>query len=587
MKHWIKRASVVADWVADIAAEGDFSLPVAEIVAQRAGREDWRAWLRPNEVSLCDPFELPGMATAVGRIVKALQGGEPISVFGDYDADGITGTTLLVRALTAAGGHVRPFFPDRESEGYGLTERSVARWLERHKSPAPRLLITVDCGISCVAEIAAIRARGIDVVVTDHHTLPPTLPKAEAVVNPQMLPADHPAHGICGCATAFTLVRALAQAGLPLPTDELMDLAAIATIADVMQLTGDNRAIVAQGLAKLSAGRGNPGLQALLKEVRGRGKTAPLTAEEVAFGLVPCINAAGRVGSALLAHFAQTAATPPLAGRLSPLHRVYGMLAQTGDERLAFAKDLVTLNRLRKTAEQELLRELEAKGLTLSPGGHVLILACSDVYAGVAGIVAARLMERVGAPVAIVCRGAEGGGHGSMRTCGQWHAVEALRTVEDLLITYGGHEKAAGFALKPGAYEAFCTRFPRAFAGDMQVEPQLYDADLSGLTIDYPRLCQELKRLEPCGHGNPKPIFRARVRLLSAKAIGKEGTHLSLQVQPEGSEAALKAVWFGAGKYAAAWLPGIQLELFFALDEDTFFSTPRPVLMVRDAAPIA
>lgn len=583
MKWQLAEAPERAQVEAVARACGIESPLIAAVVARRLGGQSPEVYLAPAQASLAPPEELPEMAQAVERIRLAIARGEPISVFGDYDADGITGTTLLVKALKAAGAAcVQPFFPDREREGYGLTVEALTRCLQRHK-PAPTLLITVDCGITCAAEVAWLAERKIEVVVTDHHTLPEVLPQAVAVVNPQCLPEGHPARGMCGCATAFTLVRALEAAGLPVHAEAYLDLVAVATIADVMALTGDNRTLVARGLALLASGRGNPGLSELLRALRAPKATGAPTAEEVAFGMIPCINAAGRVGSQLLEYYRQGGAFRGLydfESRLSPLHRVYRLLAD-GEAGRAFAKDLMALNRLRKQAESELHRVLA--GCTPQQGEQVMIVPCQELYAGVAGIVAARLMGRVGVPVAVVCQDSAGNAHGSMRSCGSWHAVEALRTVEDLLLNYGGHAKAAGFVLKPGAYAEFCRRLPQAFAVGDATESATYEIDLTGESALYVDLCRELKRLEPMGHGNPKPIFRATFRVESCRAIGKTKEHLAFQLAPVPSGEPLKAVWFGHGREVDCWPADTEVLCYFTVSEDTFYTTPRPSLMIVEA----
>ena len=583
MKWELAQAPERAQVEAVARACGIESPLIAAVVARRLGGQSPEAYLAPAEAPLSPPEELPEMAQAVERIRLAIARGEPISVFGDYDADGITGTTLLVKALKAAGAAcVQPFFPDREREGYGLTVEALTRCLQRHK-PAPTLLITVDCGITCAAEVAWLADRKIEVVVTDHHTLPEVLPQAVAVVNPQRLPEGHPARGMCGCATAFTLVRELEAAGLPVHAEAYLDLVAVATIADVMALTGDNRTLVARGLALLASGRGNPGLSELLRALRAPKATGAPTAEEVAFGMIPCINAAGRVGSQLLEHYRQGGAFRGLydfESRLSPLHRVYRLLAD-GEAGRAFAKDLMALNRLRKQAEAELHKVLA--GCTPVSGEQVMIVPCQELYAGVAGIVAARLMGRVGVPVAVVCQDGAGNAHGSMRSCGSWHAVEALRTVEDLLVNYGRHAKAAGFVLKPGAYAEFCRRLPQAFAAGDATESATYETDLTGESALYVDLCRELKRLEPMGHGNPKPIFRATFRVESCRAIGKTKEHLAFQLAPVPSGEPLKAVWFGHGREVDCWPAGTEVLCYFTVSEDTFYTTPRPSLMIVEA----
>ena len=549
---WVPAPNADPALVADLAAEAGLSPVVAGILARRLGGDDPRLWLRPEEAPLCDPFAFDGMEAAVERLLRAVVHREPITVFGDYDVDGITATTTLVQALARAGARVKPFFPDREAEGYGLTPGSVARCLTY--APAPTVLVTVDCGITSHDEVADLRARGIDVVVTDHHTPPPTLPPANAIVNPR-LSAPPGAESLCGCAVALMLVRALAQRGLDVDPEAFLDLAAVATIADVMPLTGQNRALVARGLRVLSSPAANRGLRALAVCQRLR---FPYTAEGVAFSLVPCINAAGRLGE------------------LKTAYAAIGL----GHDRCA--EQLVEINKRRRAIEHDLLDRILAEAP--APTGNLLVVGGEDFHVGVLGIVAARLMERVGLPVALVCRTPDGGGHGSMRACGRWNAVEALTTVADLLDHFGGHAQAAGFSLRPGAYEAFAERLPRAFVGTPETPDRVYDADLTHLPVTL-ALCRELERLEPYGHGNPKPVFRKDFALAAARPVGADKSHLQLSLAPVEGGPALKAIWFGAADRAQGWRPGLPLRAWFTLAVDTF-REPVPSLTLLDAEPL-
>ena len=554
--RWVPAPEPDAARVAALAAEAGLSPLVAALVARRLGADAPRDWLRPEAAPLCDPLAFAGMAETVARLRRAIADREPITVFGDYDVDGVTATALMVQALAEAGATVKPFFPDRETEGYGLTPAAVARCLAY--APRPKLLVTVDCGIASADEIAGLRAAGIDVLVTDHHTPPPALPPANAIVNPR-LDAPPGAESLCGCAVALMVVRALAQSGLPLRPERFLDLAAVATIADVMPLVGQNRALVARGLRALGAPGANRGLGALALRLRLL-PGAP-TAEQVAFSVVPCVNAAGRLGA---------------------LKAAYALI---GLGRAEQAATLIALNDRRRAIERDLLGRLLAAAPAPPPGGNALVLGGEDFHAGVLGIVAARLMERVGRPVALVRRTPDGGGHGSMRACGDWNAVEALTQVADLLDHFGGHAGAAGFSLRPGAYEAFAARLPRAFH-DAAAEPaRVYDASLEGLPVTL-ALCRELTRLEPYGHGNPKPIFRKTFRVAARRDVGADKSHLQLALVPLEGGAPLKAIWFGAAGKARAWAPDQTLRAYFTLGIDTF-REPAPSLTLVDALPSA
>ena len=564
---------------AQIALQAGLSPVIASIVARRAPASDWQSWLNPCAQPLADPFLIPGMEEATSRIRAALASHSPITVFGDYDADGLTGTSLLVKALKQLGANVKPFFPDRASEGYGLTSGAVERCLTFE--PVPELVITVDCGISCAEEVKRLRERGIDVVVTDHHALPEVIPEACAVVTAQLLPEEHPLRNICGCATAFMLAHALfLRDGRPeLEAEHFLDLVAVATLADVVPLLGENRVLTAKGLRAFGDAQGNAGLHALAREQKC---AQPQEAEAVAFGIVPCINAASRMG------------------QLRDAYRVIGL------ERADAVPALLSANAKRKQVERDLLSAVLARSPEAQKRGNILIVGGEDFHPGVIGIVAARLMEQTGLSTAIVCTDSAGGGHGSMRAFGAWHAVEALKTVSDLLTNYGGHAKAAGFTIKPGAFEAFCERLPRAFEGATpESEPSTFEADLSDTPITL-GLCEEIRRLEPCGKDNPVPIFRATCTVESCRVIGKDRRHLSLALTTPAQKTPLKAVWFGgaeklapeptdvggcgsvqrvgSAEKGAPFPPGTRLSVYFKLSIDTF-STPQPSLNILAATP--
>ena len=296
--RWHAAPEPNAETLAAIHAQYNLHPAIARIAARRiASIDDITDWFSPLVAPFCDPMQFTGMQETVTALHRALTERRHIVIFGDYDTDGITATTLLTQALKQCDAQVNAFIPDRETEGYGLTTAAINRCLTEY--PDTEVLITVDCGISCVEEVADLQRRGIEVIITDHHLPPETLPRAQAILNPR-LGAPKGAEIICGCATAYVLVRALydrlAQtSGRSYYHKHYLDLVAVATIADVMPLTGENRSLVTKGLYILGASQhGNPGLHALA-ESQGL-KFETLTAEQIAFKLVPCINAASRIG---------------------------------------------------------------------------------------------------------------------------------------------------------------------------------------------------------------------------------------------------------------------------------------------------
>ncbi len=545
-------------FVAQLAERFHLLPEVASIVARRVdSMAAAETWLYPLEAELSDPFDFPEMRQAVERIHLALQRNEPITVYGDYDTDGITATVTMVRGLYALGATcVKPFFPMRDGEGYGLSRAAMDRCLGVN-GHAPKLLITVDCGITNVEEVAELTSRGIDVIVTDHHTLPDRLPEAVAVINARRLPKTHPASGMCGCATALMLLRAVGAHCAEFNPFVYLDLAAVASIADVIELRGDTRVLVAQGLQHLASPSANRGLQALAQRQKLLSET--VTAERVAFGLVPCINAAGRLGGKYL-------------------KEAYKLL---GLDVLSAAEQLQEANKRRREIERNLYDMILEMNPQKALNGNIVIVGGEGFDAGVIGIVAARLMERMGLPVAILRREADGRAHGSMRSLGHWHAVAALDTVKDLLAHYGGHAQAAGFTLLPGAYEAFVERFPLAFAEAQEESPSVYECDLSYRPITL-ELCEAIARLEPFGNGNPKPIFRKRFTLVGLRSCGETRTHLLLDLRPDDGGAILRAIWFNGAVIAQFWCVGCQLQAYFTLSVDTY-RQPIPRLSIIDA----
>lgn len=567
---------VVAPWVAQLAEEAHLSLNVVKILAHRTGDIDIaRRWLMLHQGSLdevlSDPMDLSDMAPAIQRIHQAIETKEPIVVYGDYDVDGITATILMVQALEAWGANVTPFFPDRQTEGYGLSQVALERCFairQKQQRPKPSLMITVDCGVTSVEEVQWLRQHHqIDVIVTDHHTPLEILPQAIAVVNPH-LQAGRYGEEASGCATAFAIVRALAtsfeQKGRPATNpkcrpEHYLDLVCLSTISDVMPLNGDNRILVARGLRTMADPvTGNQGIKALLK----RQNLSEPTAERLAFTLCPCINAAGRLGTTEL-HIRGTTA------RYNLLHEAYRLFKL---EDLCAAPLLDEANKKRREIERLLHDKIKERvdlkvGEPIAIGGEIELF-----HPGVIGIVASRILEHTHAPVAIITQ-SDNGGHGSMRSPQGYHAIEILKHLEAMLDHYGGHAEAAGFSLKPGMYDAFVAAFPEACAAQhthLDESSAIYaDMDLSMEPITL-AFCEDLTRLEPYGHGNPRPLFMKTFEIKSFRTIGSDGKHLSLKLLPDDGQNELKAIWFGGAQHLHTLDEGIIIRALFTLDVDTY-----------------
>ncbi|MGI6659894.1 MAG: single-stranded-DNA-specific exonuclease RecJ [Dethiobacteraceae bacterium] len=481
--------------------------------------QEAQAFLRCDLSDLGDPFSMAGAAAAAVRIAAAIERKERILIFGDYDADGITATALLMRALQNLGADVAYYIPSRFTEGYGLQ----AAVLEEYAAAGFQLVITVDCGINSFAEMEAARQLGLDLIITDHHTCFPGIRTAMAVLNPKQAACSYPEKQLAGVGVAWTLVRAL-YATLELPPEaayQFLDLVAVGTIADVVPLVGENRILVKHGLARLSE-KPLPGLAALM-QVSGSAD-AKLTAMQVAFTLAPRLNAAGRLEEA------DPAVETLLAGPAE---------AEAG------AKKLDALNRRRQqieikiTAEARVLADAQADA-------PALVLWQEGWHPGVIGIAAGRLAREFNRPVALIAlEGAEG--RGSIRSVPGCNVVAALQACAEHLLKFGGHAEAAGLTIAAAELEAFRQAFSQAVAAQEYTEPALpvvAETHLAELTL---ALAEELESLAPFGQGNSEPVFLIKgAEILQAQQVGAQGDHLRLTLKQEA--VVQNAIYFGAGE---------------------------------------
>jgi single-stranded-DNA-specific exonuclease len=466
----------------------ELPLPLARLLVQRGfGSVDQaRLFLRPSLESLADPYLLAGMSAAVETIASAVSAGEKILVHGDYDVDGQSATALLTRALRAAGAEVSPFVPHRLRDGYDFGPAGLA---EAERIGAS-LIITCDCGITAVDTVRAARESGRRVVVTDHHLPGPVLPPANAVIDPQQ-PGDTSGLGmLCGTGLAFKLVQALVPA-LGLPTTlplHLLDLVALATIADVVPLVGENRVLVRHGLRLLSQTRW-PGLQALIEAAGLAGR--PIRAGQVAFILGPRINAAGRVGDASEGLSLLLTDDPVEAARLAERLELHNADRQDLDQRI-----------LREAVE------LVEQGMDLQRDA-AFVLASEGWHPGVVGIVASRVVERYGRPTFLI--GFEDGiGKGSGRSISRFDLHSALVECADLLDRFGGHRMAAGVTVRQERLEAFRERFQQV--ARQRLDPtDLGPEQRVDLQVDLGELTEDLER------GRVPPAASGRIRALERR----------------------------------------------------------------------
>lgn len=486
-----------------------------------------------------NPFRLRGMNRAVERIVRAIDKKESICVYGDFDADGITATALLVSALEKAGAQVGGYIPDRVDEGYGLNVEAIERLGQQ-----AGLLITVDCGIRSIEEVIAAQRVGLDVIVTDHHSVGRELPPALAVINPRRPDHKEPVFdSLAGVGVAYRLAQAVLRAASqkarsPLSTEqaelyeqELLDLVALGTIADMMPLVGENRSLVSRGLKKLAEGQ-RVGLFALM-EVAAL-NPASVDSTSVSFRLAPRINAAGRLSNAQLAYELL---------RSAEYSRAYDLAAQ-----------LEALNRERQQLTIDAQNLAESQLGDLSNGlPPILITASPEFRSGIVGLVAGRLAEQYYRPALVVEQGPETS-RGSARSIDEFDITAALDQVGHLLVRHGGHSRAAGFTVANEKYDEF-TQALRALADEAlanveDLRPRMrVDAEVKWDDLDW-ALQAELARLEPLGQANEPPLLLVRnCRVRGARAVGS-GKHLKLVLDGYLGSNVLDAIGFGLGERA-------------------------------------
>lgn len=535
--------------------------PLCALVLASRGIPDGetaRRLLGCGEELLADPFLLRDMDRAAARVEAALQKGETIAVYGDYDVDGITATCLLTDYLRSRGAKVIPYIPDRITEGYGVNAGAVRKLAAQ----GVRLIVTVDCGITLGDEADLARELGTDFVVTDHHECKDFLPRAAAVVDPHRRDCPYPFKDLAGVGVALKLVLALGgeeQRSRLLET--YADFAAIGTVADVMPLLGENRTLVVRGIAAI--GRSSrPGLRLLLREAGLTGK--PLTATAISYILSPRINAAGRMGCADKAVELFLTRDPARAEEL--------------------ARTLCDLNRRRQSIESDIYQECLDR---LGRAGEVppaVVLADERWHQGVVGIVASRLSEKYACPSFMICLSGEKG-KGSCRSQAGINVFEALSACADLLEGFGGHEQAAGFTILRDRIPAFRARMEeyvsRAGARTspvLDLDAELEDAGL--LTLSN---VAALQALEPCGVGNPRPAFLLRgCRVLTAAGVGG-GKHLKLRLQKDGR--VLDAIFFSVSPADAALCPGDRVDAAFCPQINEFQDQRSVQLQLLDLHP--
>ena len=506
---------------------------------------------------LSDPFLLKDMDKAAARITRAVDNMEKIAVYGDYDADGVTSTAMLYSYLETRGADVIFYIPQREGEGYGMNMGAV----EYLKEQGVSLIVTVDNGISSVQEVARANELGIDVVITDHHRPQEILPDAVAVVDAYRPDDTSPYKHFSGVGVAFKLLMALEDGAGDVEDllEAYSDLAAIGTIGDIVPLTGENRTLIRAGLERLSQSD-RPGVQALLENAGIAGKV--LTSTNVAFTLVPRINATGRMGA------------PERAVRL--------LISGYEEEAEVLSEEICADNEERRRVEAEIAEaafaDIEAKGYMKD---RVVVVDGENWHHGVIGIVASRVTERCGKPCMIISRG-ETEAKGSGRSIEGFSLFEAICACGDLLIKFGGHPMAAGITLKPENIEAFRKRINQYAAEhfpQMPTQTVTLDCKLNPAALSV-SMAQSLTQLEPFGNGNPQPVFGLfNMELSNVTPVGGGG-HLRLTLEKNG--AVITAMRFNTKPEELPYHIGDKIDLAVQLEAREFRGQPSLTVIVRD-----
>jgi len=529
-KRWLLATPASADHLSNYR---DMSAVLAQVLYNRGFEtaHDAFEFLQANQ-SPFNPFELKGMNQAVARIRNAIRKNEPIIIYGDFDADGVTATALLVTALRALGANVKPYIPHRIDEGYGLNSAALYKLARA----GVRLVITVDCGIRSVQEVSDGRSYGLDMIVTDHHSVGVDIPPANAVINPKQADCKYPEDMLAGVGIAYKLADALFRATAAdrhskqpeIALESLLDLVAIGTVADLAPLDRlENRVLVQRGLDVINNGT-RAGLRALIEVAAAR--QGAIDAGRIGYALGPRINAAGRLDSAMTAY--------------------HLLMAQDMSNAARLATELQTLNTRRQELTrqaQDMIRErLESSGETDAP---LIFAQDASFQPGIVGLVAGRLAEEYFRPSVVMELGEEES-RASCRSIPPFDITQALDQCADLLVRHGGHAQAAGLTVRNEnipALRARLTEIATTQLSGQELTPTIdIDMELPYNLLDLP-LAEELTRLEPTGHHNRPPIFMSRgLRVVERRAVGRENQHLRLRLAQPG-QPTLDAIGFGLG----------------------------------------
>jgi single-stranded-DNA-specific exonuclease len=565
--HWKLKDTGHKDIEESLAREFGVSRIISQLILNRhvASLEDAQRYLHPSLNDLHSPFLMQDMKVGVCRLMKAIYAGEEIVVYGDYDADGITSVVILYKFIKELTGHVSYYIPDRVQEGYGLKNAVI----DKFKSKNVKLIITVDCGISDVEQIAYAKSIGIDTIVLDHHEISDQLPVAVASINPSRADCAFPFKHLAGVGIAYNFLIALRgslrKEGFwkdgPYPNlKEYLDIVALGTIGDIAPLVGENRIFAKMGLELVTEGK-RPGIKAL-KEVSGIDGQL-IDSFKASFCLIPRINAAGRIASALDA--------------------VQLLLAENIDEARPLAEKLDLHNRRRQAMEKDILNEILGK-LGANPDlekMNALVFSSEKWHPGVVGIVASRLVDLFSRPTFVISL-KNGVGKGSGRSVSDFNIHKGLQQCAPLLLSYGGHYRAAGISIKEDDIDEFACMLDEIIGNSVEsadmVSHTFIDAecDLQDINLD---LIHQMTQLAPFGCENPEPILCARnIKVSSPVVVGNN--HLKMRLTANG--ATCNAIWFGMGKHLGA-INGANLDIVFSPQINYWNGSSDIQLKMKDA----
>jgi single-stranded-DNA-specific exonuclease len=540
--------------------------PILRQILYNRGYEDYesaRAYLEAHQPPGTEPQALLGISEAVERIRYAVQNGEPVAVYGDYDVDGVTATAVLTQALQAIGAQVSGYIPNRFEEGYGLNKEALDTLYEA----GVRLVITVDCGIRSLAEVAHANQLGLDVIISDHHQPGKDLPPARAIINPKQARDTYPEKELAGVGLAYKLVQALFADRSLKPSDpfampeEYLDLVALGTVADVAPLVGENRFLVRAGLRAIRRTR----RQGLLSLIGVAGlRQERVTASDIGFILGPRLNAAGRLESAQEALELLTTSSLEVSGPL--------------------AQVLDNYNRDRQRITREMQAVAEELALQDDPEPWLLFAVHPDFNSGVVGLAASRLTDRYYRP-AIVGQVGEEFTRASCRSIPEFHITEALDGCAELLERYGGHAAAAGFTVRNDRLQALAERLQEIACeqlSELALQPTLR-ADMEVPLSDLkPEVLEHLQWLQPTGHENPEGVFVSRdLGVARSRPVGREGAHLKLTVSD--GRIYYDAIAFRQGHWQEK-MPA-SVDLLYTFEENEYNGRTSLQLNVRDLKP--